>query len=222
MTRVVVRGGSIAALSMLASQALAFVNFAILARLAGPATFGAWAAASILVGIGGLLVDSGINAAIVHRRDRLEEAASTGFMANIVGATGLAILAAALGPLVGWFFHSREVGIAAVLMAGTLPVTATAIVPGALLQRRVSYRRMLFAPITVVAYSISSITLLAARLGIWGLIIATYVATATRTIGYIVLSRWRPERSLVSFEMWRSLARYGRHVLCPSCLRTLA
>ena len=134
-------------------------------------------------------------------------------MANIVGAIGLAILAAALGPLVGWFFHSREVGIAAVLMAGTLPVTAAAIVPGALLQRRVSYRRMLFEPITVVAYSISSITLLAARLGIWGLIIATYIATATRTIGYIVLSRWRPELSLVSFAMWRSLARYGRHVL---------
>jgi len=221
MSHVVVQGGGLAGLSLLVSQALAFANFVVLARLAPPATFGAYAAASILVGVGGLFVDSGINAAIVHRQDRLREAASTGFAANIVGAAGLAVLAAALGPVVGLFFDSREIGIAAAVMAGTLPLTAAAIVPGALLQRQFSYRRLLFEPLTVVAYTISSISLLAAGTGIWGLIIATYIATATRTIGYFLLSRWRPRLRLVSFEMWRSLARYGRHVLLSELYRQL-
>ena len=213
MSQTVVRGGGLAGLSLLVSQALAFVNFIVLARLAPPATFGAYAAASILVGIGGLFIDSGVNAAIVHRKDRLREAASTGFVSNMVGSTGLALLAAALGPVVGLFFHSTEIGIAAAVMAGTFPLTAAAIVPGALLQREFSYRRLLFEPLTVVAYSVSSITLLAAGAGLWGLIVATYISAATRTVGYMVLSRWRPEVRLISFEMWKSLAQYGRHVL---------
>src|SRR5437016_1278144 len=75
--RSVVRGGTLATFGLLASQAISFAGFIVLARLAPPSTFGSFAAASILTGAGLLFTEAGMQAAVVQRSDRVEEAAST-------------------------------------------------------------------------------------------------------------------------------------------------
>ena len=214
--RRVVRGGTLAALGTLTSQAISLIGFIILARLAPPSTFGVYAAASILMGASLLFAESGMQSAVIQRPDRVREAASTAFTANVVGGFALAVVAAALAPLIGLFFHNGEIGTAAAALAGTIPVNAASIVPGALLARRVSFRFAFIAPLESLAYAAAAITALASGLGIWGLVIATYAAAAARTTTVWVISGWRPSFDLVSWEMWRSLSRYGRPVVLSS------
>jgi PST family polysaccharide transporter len=214
----VVRGGTLAALGSFSSQAIALIGFIILARLAPPSTFGAYAAASILTGASLLFSEAGMQSAVIQRPDRVEEAASTAFIANVVGGFALAALAAAFAPLIGLFFHSGKIGIAAVALAGTIPLNAASIGPGAILARRVSFRFAFVGPFEALAYAIAAITALAGGLGLWGLVVATYAAAAARTTTVWLVSGWRPSFHLVSWEMWRSLSRYGRPVVLSSLL----
>ena len=58
-----------------------------------------------------------------------------------------------------------------------------------------------------------AVPLLIAGMGVWGLVLATYASTAVRTVVIWVFSGWRPRLRLVSWEMWKSLSRYGRPVM---------
>jgi O-antigen/teichoic acid export membrane protein len=217
--RRVVRAGTVAVVSLLASQVISLASFVILARLAPPATFGAYAAASILLGWTGLFTESGMQAAVVQRETRLQEAASTALLVNLLGGTALGLLAAGAAPLVGLFFHSHRIGVAAAALAGTVPIFAASIVPGAMLQRSLSMLRTLVGPLSAIAYGVSSAAALAAGLGLWALVLGTYAAAVTASVMLWLLSGWRPSPRLVSWDMYRQLARYGRFVVTAEALR---
>jgi PST family polysaccharide transporter len=214
-----VRAGTLATLALVTSQTISFIGFIVLARLAPPRTFGAYAAASILLGVGMLFTDSGMRAAVIQRQDRLDEAASTAFAANILGGLVLGGVAAASAPLIGHFFHSGEITRAAAVLAGIIPIHAVQIVPGALLQRRVSFRLPFIGVLASTAYVAAGIVTLANGLGVWGLVVATYAAAVASTAGIFALSSWRPSLALISQEIWWSLSRYGRPVVLSLFLR---
>ena len=214
-----VRAGSLATLGLVVAQAISLISVVVLARLAPPATFGAYAAAAILLGASQLLTEAGMQSAVVQRRDRLEAAASTAFIANIVGGLCLGGIAASFAPVIGMFFHSGEIARAAAVLAGVIPLHAISIVPGALLQRHMSWRFPFIGPLVSLSYMTVAIALLAGGLGLWGLVFATYASVSARAVAVFALSGWRPSLDLVSWEVWRSLSGYGRPVLFGSILR---
>ena len=71
--------------------------YIVLARLATPEEFGQFAAASIVVNVGLLFTESGMLAALIHRRDRIEAAASTAVVSTALG--GLTLQPAGARPL---------------------------------------------------------------------------------------------------------------------------
>ena len=79
----VVRGAGITGAGVLLTQVITFASYIVLARLAGPAVFGTFAAAWTLVGFSTIFVESGMSAALIQRRDRLEEAASTAVVVHV-------------------------------------------------------------------------------------------------------------------------------------------
>src|SRR5215216_3059586 len=91
LANTVVRGATLAGGGLLLTQALTLGIYILLARLATPHTFGTFAAASIFVAIGELFIESGMTAALIHRRERLEEALSTAFAATCLGGVLLSV-----------------------------------------------------------------------------------------------------------------------------------
>jgi PST family polysaccharide transporter len=220
LTHTVVRGASLAGGGLVLSQALSLAIYIVLARLATPSTFGTFAAASILVAIGELVSDSGMTAALIHRRDRLEDALSTAFVAALVGGVLFTLLSASLSPLVGLYFGSREIALLAVALSAMHLFRAAAVVPDALLQRRFSFiRRLVVEPSAIFIMGIVSAIALAEGLGAWGLLVGSYAYGMTRIVLTWGLVGWRPTLGRASFAMWRELAGYGRHVLTSAILR---
>jgi len=222
LSRTVARGAGVAGLGGLLLQLVTLAAYILLARLAPPVVFGTFAAATILVTIGTLFVESGMTAALIHRHDRLEEAAATAFVSTLLGGVLLTLLSAALAPLVGLFFEGDDITEVALAISGMHLLNATTVVPDALLQRRFSYvRRAIVDPLWIGSYGAVAAVALASGLGVWGLVIATYASGVVRVTLVWAFARWRPSLRLASMAMWRELAGYARHVLASEFLRHL-
>jgi PST family polysaccharide transporter len=220
LSRTVARGAGVAWLSGMLVQVVLLVTYIGLARLAPPEVFGTFAAASILVAFGALFVESGMTAALVHRQDRVDEAAATALVSTLLGGIALSLLSAALAPVVGAVFRSGEITTVALAVSGLHLVHAAAIVPTALLQKRLAYvRRAVVDPLWMATYGGVAAVLLVSGFGVWALVVATYASAAVRTaLTWALLHQWITPR-LASFAMWRELAGYARHVLVSEFLR---
>jgi O-antigen/teichoic acid export membrane protein len=214
LTPIVVRGSGLTGLGWAGGQIMNLAIYVVLARLATPAEFGQLAAGSILVLTGGLFAGSGMTAALIHRRDRVEEAANTALVATILAGVGLSLVVLAASPLVGLFFGSHVVTTVAAATAGWVLLRAATSVPDALMQRRFSIlRRVIVEPVGIVVFGVVSIVTLTLGMGVWGLVLGNTAQLLTMAVAAFALARWRPRLRLASFPLWREMVRYGRHVI---------
>ena len=214
LTRTVIRGAGIAGAGVGLKQLLALALYLALARVATPRDFGQFAAGSVLVTVGTILSESGMLAAVIQRRDRVEEAANTALVSTVAAGLGLGLLGVAVAPLIGLVFESRTIGLVAAAMSGTFVLSSGQLVPQALLQRRFSFlRRVVSDPLTVVAFGVTALIACGSGMGVWGLVLGTYAALLLEFNLVWILARWRPRLRLASLAMWRELVAYGRNVL---------
>jgi O-antigen/teichoic acid export membrane protein len=220
LTRTVLRGVGFAGGGYLLSQTITFATYLALARLTTPGEFGKFAAGSIVIGVGTLFAESGMLAALIHRRDRLAEAANTALVATVLAGFGMGVLALALSPVIGFLFHSREIALVAAAMSGYLVLRQMTVVPDALLQRRFSFiRRGIVEPAAVVAFGLTAVVACAEGSGVWGLVLGTYASVALQVLLSWSLVGWRPNLRLVSLRMWGELVQFGRHVVAGEFVR---
>jgi O-antigen/teichoic acid export membrane protein len=223
ITRVVVRGVGLAASGFVLSNALTLASYLALARLVTPSEFGIMAAGSVLVYFSASFVESGLAAALIRSRDRVDEAASTVFVATAAAGVLFTLVALAAAPLIGHFFRSGRVTAVAAVLAGVLFVRSLGIVPSTLLRMRFSFmQRVVVGPLAVAAFGIAAIVSTANGWGVWGLVLGSYVSTLTEVVLAWTFVRWRPRPQLASVAMWRSLAAFGRHVLAADLVQSSA
>jgi PST family polysaccharide transporter len=196
------------------AQGLNLAFYLVLARLIAPADFGAFAAATVLLGFLGLITDSGITSALIHRKDRMEEALSTATVSTFVGGALLSLAALAVAPVIGFFFDSSRIEGLAAAMSGIVLLRTVVSVPSAILQRSFSFRRrMIVEPAQVIAFGAISVTCAATGMGAWALVAGQYGGAVADVLLSWLLVSFRPRLRQVSFAMWRELASYGRHIL---------
>jgi O-antigen/teichoic acid export membrane protein len=223
LARVVMRGVGLAGGGYALSQILTFATYLALAKLISPAAFGTFAEGSILAGVGTIVGESGMLAALIHRRDRIEEAFNSALLASIAGGLALTIVGVAAAPVVGLYFHSHTAGDVAAVMAGGMFLRLLTLVPDAHLQRRFSFfRRVLVDPLEVLAFAAGSIIAATAGMGVWSLVIGTYAGALVGVVAAWALAGWRPRPRQASIGMWRELARFGRPVLGAELMRRFA
>jgi PST family polysaccharide transporter len=199
------------------------VAYIVLARLISPANFGLFAAASVVTGVGGLFAESGMMSALINRRDRLEEAASTAFFSLLLSGCLLSLGALAIAPLLGLLFRNGRVGDLAAALSGCLLIHSLSIVPDSLLQRRMSFaRRVGVDPIGSIAFAVVAITACSNGAGAWGLVAGTYAAMGVQGVLAWVFARTVPRWRFASIAMWRELAAYARPIVVSEILRVIA
>ncbi len=223
LRRIAVRGARLALLGWGTSQGLTFVAYIVLARLATPTDFGQFAAATVVVGVGNLLGESGMMAALINRRDRIDEAASTAFFSLCAGGFLLSLGALALAPLVGLYYHSSHVGLLAAALSASVLLRLLTIVPDSLLQRRMSFaRRVAVDPLGSIGFAAVAITACASGAGAWGLVAGMYASLVVQVVFAWAFARKRPRWREASLAMWRELSAFGRPVLGSEILRFVA
>ena len=222
LTAVVVRGVGFAASGFVLTNLLTIGFYLALARLATPQDFGALAAGSILVNVSAQFVESGLAAALIRTRERVEEAANTVLVATVAAGAFFALLTLAAAPVVGHFFRSGRITAVAASMSGIVFLRALGLVPNALLQRRFSFvRRAVVGPLGVLGFGVAAVAAAAVGWGVWALVLGSYVSVAVDVASTWGFARWRPRPRLASIATWRGLASFGRHIFAADIVMSL-
>lgn len=157
--------------SNLVSQIVAYGSLILLARWLLPASFGTVAVGMAVVAIGVLIVDRGTWGAVVVERHLTRSDLAHSIRVCLATASVLAVLlAASAGMIVDRFATGGDVAAVAVV-ALCLPLHGMAVVPTALLQRAMQFRRL--ACVTGIANAASALGAVALGLGecgIWALV----------------------------------------------------
>lgn len=219
----VVRGAALSAGGYAGAQILNLVAYIVLARLLLPAEFGTYASATALLGFALLVTESGMTSAIVQRRDRLDEATNTAFLATLTAGVAFGLVSLATAPLLGLFFDNSQVTEVAAVMSGFILLRTASSVPDAVLQRRFSFvRRFVIEPMQVAVFGGTAIVCAEAGLGVWSLVIGQYAGVVTDLILAWWFAGWRPHPARASIAMWRELVGFGRHIFVATAIYNAA
>ncbi|WP_169823340.1 oligosaccharide flippase family protein [Aldersonia kunmingensis] len=210
LTSKIGRVASASAVALIFGELITFVQTVALARLLSPAEVGLFVAGTVLVTFLGNFVEGGLRSGLIHREDRLDDAAETVFYVTAVGGLLMALLTLACAPLIGLIFHDREIGLITAASAGVLFLYSFTNVPEALLQREFNVRRRLIVgPAVSVSFAVTAVTLAANGFGVWSQVAGLYASYVVWVIAVWCISDWRPGRGRFRFDLWRELARYG-------------
>ncbi len=207
------RIGTVAAASafaLVAGQLLSLAQTVALARLLSPTEVGYFAAGSVVTAFMSNFVEGGLRAGLIHREDRIGEAAEIVFRATLVTGLMMSLFALASAPVISVLFDSRTAGVVAASMAGGILLFSLTNVPEALLQREFSVkRRLIVGPAVALTFATVSVTLAALGLGVWSLVIGTYASSTVWVVTLWWLCDWRPSRGRSDFKLYREMVRYG-------------
>jgi O-antigen/teichoic acid export membrane protein len=185
----------------------------VLAQMLQPADFGVVATAMIAIGLGQILCEAGLGAALIQTREAPEHAADVVFWTNL--ALGLTIYAGLflVAPVVATFFGNE-------LSRPVLRVLGLQVVMGsltsvhqALLTRQLEFKRLFWiraAPALVPLCVAVPLATLGA--GVWALVGAALSGSLVNLMATWCLNPWRP-RARYDWAVARRLGGFGGWVI---------
>src|SRR6516164_7349187 len=188
-----IRGGVARLGAQGASLLLRVAVLMILARLLGPKEFGLGGMVTAFTGILSLFRDFGLSAAAVQRPTVSEEQISTLFWINILLGALVALILAAIAPLIAAFYDEPRLIAVTVVLATTFLFNAAGIQHSALLQRQMRFTAMaVISVISLISGSAIAIGGAEAGYGYWALVGMSVTTPLIATIGFWLTTRWVP------------------------------
>ncbi|MCC6456095.1 MAG: lipopolysaccharide biosynthesis protein [Caldilineaceae bacterium] len=189
---------------------LRILILAILARLLSQDDFGLANAGLTIVSFAGILSQLGLDKALIQRSELTEAHLRTASTVFVISGVTVGALIALLAPQIAGFFRRDELIPVVRVVALSFPLQGVVMVPAALLQRKLRFRR--FAGIDVVSYfggyGIVGIGLALAGFGVWALIYATLTQALIMACWVIAIQPF-PHRPQFDRQAFRDLIYYG-------------
>jgi O-antigen/teichoic acid export membrane protein len=193
LRRTAVRGAGVTVFAQAVSFVVQIGATMILARLLTPADFGVL---TMVTTFSLLLVSFGLNGfteVILQREEVTHALASNLFWVNLSGGVVLAIVFAALGPVMALFYHNPLVTRVAQGMSLTIVAASTSVIHVALLNRAMRFTAVSVNGVVARAvYVVVSILLAVAGWGYWALVAGNIAQALSTGAGAWLMCRWVP------------------------------
>lgn len=146
----------------------------VLARLLGPEPYGLVALSTVVISIGNLVVDSGLNAGLVQKEELEEESIKFVFTIQIVLGIGIYTLIILCSQFISDLFHQPEVGSVLRILSLTIIFQAASQTSLGLLKRNLAFNRIQQAQVIsyLIGYLLIGVPLAFANQGVWSLVFA--------------------------------------------------
>lgn len=168
-----------------------FVINILLARLLGPEPFGIVALALLIVSIGNLIIESGLGAALIQKKEIDKQDVAFVFTLQMSLGTLLTVLVIGLAPWLARQFFTPTATPVLRIMALMLVFQSFAQVPAALLRRRLDFKRVQIAQLVsfFVGFLGLGIPMALAGMGVWSLVAAQVVQSGLNALILFLFSR---------------------------------
>lgn len=204
-----------------ARYGITFVVTLVLARLLGPDEYGLIGIVSILINVFNAIVDSGLTAALVRKKNVNNTDYSTVFVANFVISVFLSIVLFFLSGYISVFFSRPELKVLTEVMSVVIVINSLAIVQKARLTREINFRiQTKISVIATILSGILGIALAYMGYGVWALVWQQISSQLLITILLWYFNRWRPQL-IFSIESFKELWGFGWKLLASSLIGTI-
>ncbi|HEX8148895.1 MAG TPA: lipopolysaccharide biosynthesis protein [Pyrinomonadaceae bacterium] len=204
------RGGAVT----MASQGLRFglmiLTTAVLGRLLTPQDYGLVGMVAIVMGFVALFKDLGLASATIQREELSQREVSTLFWLNLGFSLAVALLTAAVAPLVARFFGEPRLTAVTTAYAAGFVFGGLAVQHEALLRRRMRFAALAGANVVALAVNaFVTVGLAWAGFGYWSLVCGQLALGAAYAVCLWGVCGWRPGRPGRLSEV-RALLAFGR------------
>ena len=201
------------AIATISSKGLSLLRKLILARLLVPDDFGLVAYASLTIGVLELFKEMGFSSALIYRRDDVDEAADTTFVAVIASSILLYAMAWVAAPYIARFFRNEQLTMVLRVLSISLVTSSVSQVPLTLMARTMGFRNKVI-PEMISGFIGSAISVVLALMGygVWSIVYGTLITSSVLMVLVWFFCPWRPKFRLhrtVARELWH----YGRHIV---------
>jgi O-antigen/teichoic acid export membrane protein len=207
------RGALWTLVEVLGTQGMAFLVFALLARLLEPRAFGLVALAGTVITVLTIFVEAGFSTAIVRSEEISERKLNTAFW---IGVGDAALLVLILSLTAGWvakLYGAPELAPVLRALSWLMLFGAVSAVHNALLVRRLDFRsKALRRLIAVLAGGAAGVTLALLDFGVWALVGKQAVEGLVDCLVVWRTSPWRPGRE-ISKQDARELFGFGKSMV---------
>ena len=202
------------------TQGISFVVSVILARLLDPSDYGVLTMLTVFIAVSQVFVQSGLNTALIQKKDVDETDLSSVFYVSLLIAAALYALLFFLAPAIDAFFGMDALSPVLRVLALVLLPGALVSVQNAVIARQMAFRRLMAASLLSTALSGAvGIGMAAAGLGYWALVGQQLTNQLALALVLLRMVKWRP-RALFSWARVRVLIRFGWKLLASSLLET--
>ncbi len=202
-------------LSVLGRQGFQIVLALVLARLIGPEAYGAVAAATLVTTLAALLLDQGLAAALVQRADLPRGAAGATATVNLLSALVLGAVVVATAPLLAAFLNSPGLAPMLLWLGPGLLLKGAAIVPRAMLLRRLELSRVAVVEIVAAALG-TAVGLAAAFAGAGTAAMVASVLVTDAAVATALLAQERGSAPNLRLRAFLPLAGFGGRVFATN------
>lgn len=210
------RGGAVLGVATVAEQVAQFLRALFLARILSPHDFGLMGMAIVVVFTAEALSQTGMNRAIVQKRQDPREDLDTVWVFSALRGVFLFAVVWMMAPAMAAFFETTEVK--PILRAAGLAFPIQALVNPAffLLERELAFARVAWPRLAGVLCDLAvSVGASLALRNVWGMVWGFLAGKAVYVVASYAARPWAPAFR-PSFARARELYRYGRHVFRAS------
>ena len=184
-------------LTQVGTVGISFLTTFVLARLLSPDEFGLLGMATVFTGVIAVFRNLGLGASIVQDREISPEQLSGIFWLNGGVSVFLALITIASAPLVSRFYNKPSIASIMMTLSISLPLAALAMVPGALLTKRMAFKKLAFIRnMAMAAGSAIGITTAFMGFGVWALVFQRVTHTLASTLLQWIIVPWTPAWTL--------------------------
>jgi O-antigen/teichoic acid export membrane protein len=208
-------------LERVGTQGIQFIVAIVLARLLSPADFGIIALVMVFITIANVFVQSGLNTALIQKKDADKLDFSTVFYSCLALSGIIYILLFFGAPLIAKFYNNRTELISIIRVLGLmLPIGAFNSIQEAYVVRNMMFKKLFYRSIgAIIPSGLLGIGCAYYGFGIWALIIQQLSNSLLICIIMWFTINWRPDLSF-SIKRWKTLFSFGWKLLLSALLDT--
>lgn len=203
------------------TQGIQFIVQIVLARLLAPEQFGTIAIVMVFINLAQVFVQSGLNSALIQKKDADELDFSSVFYLSLAVAGFMYIIIYIFTPVIASFYNDKTLIPILRVLAITLFFGALNSIQNAFIARNLMFKKLFVSSLGAILIS-GTFSLIAAYqgLGVWALVIQQLTNQLSVSIIMWYTVKWRP-KFIFSIRRVKVLFSYGWKLLASSLLYTL-
>lgn len=207
-----VRGGAVTMTAQATKFVLRTGSTMILARLLTPQDYGLIAMVIAITGFVELFKDIGLSLATIQKPEINHAQVSTLFWINVAVSIMLALVLAAVAPIISWFYNEPRLTYITIVLAGTFIFSGFAVQHQALLRRQMRFFTLAVIEIGALTVGvITGITLAWHGAGYWALVGYSAATALSNTVLVWIFCEWWPGLPVRRAGV-RSMLTFGGHL----------